>query len=57
MQSKKLRSGGIFDREGIMGGITMSFRNFLGAVAVVLAVVAVASVLPDVKRYIRISTM
>jgi hypothetical protein len=57
MQSNKLRSGGIFDREGIMGGITMSFRNFLGAVAVVLAVVAVASVLPDVKRYIRISTM
>jgi hypothetical protein len=35
----------------------MSFKNFLSGLAVVLAVVVVASALPDVKRYIRISTM
>jgi hypothetical protein len=35
----------------------MSFKNVLGGLAMVLAVVAVASALPDIKRYIRISTM
>lgn len=35
----------------------MSFKNFVSGLAIVLAVVMVASALPDVKRYIRISTM
>jgi len=35
----------------------MSFRNFLGGLAMLLAVVAVVSAIPDMKRYIRISTM
>jgi hypothetical protein len=39
------------------GELTMTLKNFLGAVALVAAVVALATVLPDVKRYIRISTM
>jgi len=35
----------------------MNVKNFLGGLAVALAVVAVVSALPDIKRYIRISTM
>jgi hypothetical protein len=35
----------------------MSIRAILGGVAVILAIVAVASALPDVRRYIRISSM
>ena len=35
----------------------MSIRAILGGVAVFLAIVAVASALPDVRRYIRISSM
>jgi len=35
----------------------MSFKNLIGGLVIVLAVVAVVSSLPDVKRYIRISTM
>jgi len=35
----------------------MSIRAILGGVALVLAIVAVASALPDVRRYIRISSM
>jgi hypothetical protein len=35
----------------------MSFRSLLGGLAIVIAVVVVVSALPDVKRYIRISTM
>ncbi len=35
----------------------MSFKNFLGGLAVIVTVVVLISALPDVKRYIRISTM
>jgi NaMN:DMB phosphoribosyltransferase len=35
----------------------MSIKAILGGVAVILAIVAVASALPDVRRYIRISSM
>jgi hypothetical protein len=35
----------------------MSLKNLVGGLALVLAVVVVVSALPDVKRYIRISTM
>ncbi len=35
----------------------MSLRSLIGGLAMVLAVVVVVSALPDVKRYIRISTM
>jgi len=35
----------------------MNFKNLLTGLAVVLAVAAVVSALPDIKRYIRISTM
>jgi hypothetical protein len=35
----------------------MRFKSLLGGVALILAIVAVAAALPDVKRYIRISTM
>jgi hypothetical protein len=35
----------------------MNFKSLLGGLAVALAIVAVLSALPDVKRYIRISTM
>jgi hypothetical protein len=35
----------------------MNLKAFLGAVAMVMVVMAVASALPDVKRYIRISRM
>ncbi|MCU1257735.1 MAG: hypothetical protein JWO80_620 [Bryobacterales bacterium] len=35
----------------------MNFKNLLSGLAFILAVVVVASALPDVKRYIRISTM
>ncbi len=35
----------------------MNWKSVLGGLAMVLAVVAVASALPDLKRYIRISTM
>jgi hypothetical protein len=35
----------------------MSLKNFLGGLAVALAIVAVATALPDIKRYIRICTM
>jgi hypothetical protein len=35
----------------------MNFKNFFSALVVTLAVVAVVASLPDVKRYIRISTM
>ena len=35
----------------------MSIKNVLSGLAMVLAVVAIVSSLPDIKRYIRISTM
>jgi hypothetical protein len=35
----------------------MSFKSFLGGLAMLLAIVAVVSAMPDVKRYIRISTL
>jgi hypothetical protein len=35
----------------------MNFKNILGGLALALAIVAVVSALPDIKRYIRISTM
>lgn len=35
----------------------MSFKNLMGGLALILAVVALVSALPDMKRYIRISTM
>jgi hypothetical protein len=35
----------------------MNWKNIVGAIVVAVAVIAVASALPDVKRYIRISTM
>jgi hypothetical protein len=35
----------------------MNWKSLLGGIALVLAAVAVASSLPDIKRYIRISTM
>jgi len=33
------------------------FKNMAGSLIVVLAVVALVVALPDIKRYIRISTM
>ena len=35
----------------------MNMKNILGGLAVLIAAVVVLSALPDVKRYIRISTM
>ena len=35
----------------------MSMKSILGGLAAVLAVVVIVSAIPDVKRYIRISTM
>lgn len=35
----------------------MSLKNILSGLAMVLAAVVVVSALPDIKRYIRISTM
>lgn len=35
----------------------MNLKRFLGGLAFLLAVAAVVSALPDMKRYIRISTM
>jgi hypothetical protein len=35
----------------------MTLKSFFGGMALVLAAVAVASALPDIKRYIRISSM
>jgi hypothetical protein len=35
----------------------MNFKSVLGGLALVLAVMVVVTALPDVKRYIRISTM
>lgn len=35
----------------------MSLKSILGGLAMVVAIAAVATMLPDVKRYIRISTM
>ncbi len=35
----------------------MNFKRFLGGLAMFLAVAAVISALPDMKRYVRISTM
>ncbi len=35
----------------------MSWKNLIGGLAVAIAIVAVVSSLPDIKRYIRISTM
>jgi hypothetical protein len=35
----------------------MNFKNVLGGLALALAIVVVVTALPDVKRYIRISTM
>jgi hypothetical protein len=35
----------------------MNFKNLLSGLAVVLIVVAVATAMPDIKRYIRISSM
>ena len=39
------------------GGFKNMLKRILGGVAIILAVAAVASALPDIKRYIRISTM
>jgi hypothetical protein len=35
----------------------MNFKSVLGGLALALAIVAVVTALPDIKRYIRISTM
>jgi hypothetical protein len=35
----------------------MSLKNLVGGLALALAIVIVISAAPDVKRYIRISTM
>jgi NaMN:DMB phosphoribosyltransferase len=35
----------------------MSLKSLLGGLAVIVAAIAIISALPDVKRYIRISTM
>jgi hypothetical protein len=35
----------------------MSMKNVLGGLAVLVAVVVAVAALPDIKRYIRISTM
>jgi hypothetical protein len=35
----------------------MSIKSILGGLAILLAVVAVASAMPDIRRYIRISSM
>jgi hypothetical protein len=35
----------------------MSLRNIFSGIAIVLAAVVIASAMPDIKRYIRISTM
>lgn len=35
----------------------MTIKNLVSGLVVVLAVVVIASALPDIKRYIRISTM
>ncbi len=35
----------------------MNFKQLLGGAAALLAVIIVVSAIPDVKRYIRISTM
>lgn len=35
----------------------MNIQRLISGLAVILAVLAVASALPDMKRYIRISTM
>jgi hypothetical protein len=35
----------------------MNLKHVFGGIALALAVVAIAAALPDIKRYIRISTM
>jgi hypothetical protein len=35
----------------------MKMKSVLGGMAMVLAIMLVATALPDIKRYIRISTM
>jgi hypothetical protein len=35
----------------------MKYKNVLGGIAMVLVAVVIVAALPDVKRYIRISTM
>ena len=35
----------------------MKFKNVIGGLAVALAIVAIVSALPDIRRYIRISRM
>lgn len=35
----------------------MKFKSLLGGLALVFAIAAVVSALPDIKRYIRISSM
>lgn len=35
----------------------MNWKNLLGGLAAMLAVAAIVSSIPDIKRYIRISTM
>jgi hypothetical protein len=35
----------------------MKLKSILGGLALALAIVAVVSAIPDIKRYIRISTM
>jgi hypothetical protein len=35
----------------------MTFAKVLGGVAMVIAAMVIASSIPDIKRYIRISTM
>jgi hypothetical protein len=35
----------------------VNYKSFLGGLAILVAVVVVVSALPDVKRYIRISSM
>jgi hypothetical protein len=35
----------------------MNFKKVIGGMAIALAIAAVAAMVPDIKRYIRISTM
>lgn len=35
----------------------MKLRNVLGGMAMVMVIMVIATAIPDIKRYIRISTM
>jgi hypothetical protein len=49
--------GGMLIEKGPTVGITMNFKRLLGGLAICLAIAAFVSALPDMKKYIRISTM